>query len=501
MVEPLAVFRVDASPEIGGGHAVRCLALADALKLAGWRCAFAGISETVKTVPELLQESYYWWPLNTDTLGEEEPAQLHARARNCNLLVVDHYRRDSQFETACRGWAHQVLVIDDLADRSHNADLLHDPLIGRRAADYAHLIPRSCRMLIGPVYTPLRTQFFQVRHKALSCRLEHKKLDRVMVSLGASDIGNVTAVVLEGLRQVSTELTIDVVMGSSSPHINAVRRLAETLPHHIRMHVGVTDMAALMSLADVAIGAAGTSSWERCALGLPTLLIITAENQYATADALVTCGAVQNLGKGTTITSDRVAEAVQEFAQSPVRRIEMARKAALVCDGRGAARLAMVVAPAWAKDGKPVTLRPTSMDDAAIMLAWQSAPGVRRFSRNPASPTNSEHWDWLAARLETPGCLFSIILHDQDPAGILRLDAIHNASRPTFEISILIAPERQGIGLAHAALILARRLAPEAELVADVYKENEASHALFRGAGFIYHDGAYRLAPSIGQFK
>ncbi len=495
MAEPLAVFRVDAAPEIGGGHAVRCLALANALRASGWRCAFAGRPETVDMVPALAHAGYDWWPLSIDADGAGEPAQLRAKAGGCDLLVTDHYGRDSRFESACRGWARRILAIDDLGDRSHDADILHDPLVGRDATDYAYLVPDRCRLLLSPAYAPLRPQFFRARAESLARRRDGGEVHRVMVSLGATDPGNVTAVVLEGLSQVSADLVIDVVMGPLTPHLDRVQRLAQALPQQIRVHVGVADMAALMSLADLAIGAAGTTSWERCAVGLPTLMVVTAANQRAIADALVARGAAQGLGEGAALTPEQVAGAVLDFVQSPRWRVEMVRRAALVCDGRGAARLAMAVAPARAKDGRPVTLRPASMDDAEIMLAWQCAPGVRRFARNPAMPGEAEHRDWLAARLENPDCLLNIVLHGDEPAGVLRLDAVCDTSRPTFEVSILIAPDRQGLGLGRAALMLGRRLAPEAEFLAEVHEDNAASHALFRSAAFTLRDGAYRLAP------
>ena len=153
-----------------------------------------------------------------------------------------------------------------------------------------------------------------------------------------------------------------------------------------------------------------------------------------------------------------------------------------------------------ARDGRPVRLRPATKADAGVMLRWQRHPGTRRFSRSPGAPSEREHQHWLADRLADPGCLFNLILHGDAPAGVLRLDRIDSDQDPdnTYEVSILVAPDRHRLGIGRAALHLVRQLLPEAELRAEVLPGNVASDALFRSAGYIRRKGSFYSPPTAG---
>ncbi|MEE9209826.1 MAG: GNAT family N-acetyltransferase [Kiloniellales bacterium] len=153
-----------------------------------------------------------------------------------------------------------------------------------------------------------------------------------------------------------------------------------------------------------------------------------------------------------------------------------------------------------ARDGRPVRLRPATMADAEVMLRWQREPWTRRYARNPAAPTAEEHQRWLADRLADPGCLFNLILHGDEPAGVLRLDRIDSDQDPdnTYEVSILVAPDRHRLGIGKAALHLVRQLLPEAELRAEVLPGNVASDTLFRSAGYIRRKGSFYSPPTAG---
>lgn len=489
-----AVFRCDAAPEMGGGHAVRCMALAGALGDAGWRATFAGIRKTVETVPAIAQSGYGWWELSGPP--ESEPSALRSRAPGgCDALIVDHYGRDSDFESSCRGWAARIIAIEDIPGRAHDCDLLLDPTPGRAANDYAGLVPAGCQLLLGPNFALLRRQFAVAREAALGRRKESRDLSRLFVSFGATDPTNLTSVVLEGIAASGLACIVDVVVGSAAKHIESVRALANAMDGRVRLHVDVPGMAELMAAADLAVGAAGTTSYERCCLGLPSLIVIAADNQKQIAAALVNAGAAVSLGEGQALRPAHVARALQELARDPLRRARLSQNAWAVCDGRGASRAAISLAPEWATDGKDVGLRPATRSDGAVMLVWQRDPVTRRFARNSAVPTEPEHWAWLERKLADPRCLFNMVTHDGQPSGVLRLDRVGNSKAPVFEVSILVAPEKQKLGLGKAALRLASRLAPEAELLAEVHPDNAASHSLFASAGFRRDGLSYRHDP------
>lgn len=489
-----AIFRCDASPEIGGGHAVRSLALADALRDAGWTATFAGRRETVETVPGLMHSGHGWWELSGPP--DSEPAALKERApEGCDALVVDHYGRDTKFESACRGWAKRVVVMEDIPGRGHDCDLLVDPTPERAPSDYAGTVPTRCKLLLGPNFALLRRRFAVLREAALGRKQNPGAVTRLFVSLGATDPANLTSVVLEGIAASGLDVDVDVVLGSAAKHIGAVRAVAKTLGDRVRIHIDAPDMAELMAAADLAIGAAGATTFERCCLGLPSLIVIAADNQLQIAAALVKADAAVSLGEGQKLRPEHVAAALKTIAGDVVLRARLSKNAAALCDGRGAARVAIQIAPEHGSDGAEITLRPAVRADGAVMLEWQRHPATRRYARNPAVPAEDQHWAWFERKLADPSCLFNIVTHGERPSGVLRLDRVDGDKGPLFEVSVLIAPEKHKLGLGKAALRLASRLAPEAELVAEVHPDNAASHSLFAGAGYVRDGAAYRHEP------
>ncbi len=255
-----------------------------------------------------------------------------------DLLVVDHYGRDRAFESACRSFASRIMAIEDQPRRRHDCDVLLDPTPGRRVTDYRQLVPEGCRLLLGPSYALLRGQFAQKREKALAARARRERAERLFVSLGMTDPRNLTAAVLQGIAESGTGLAIDLVIGSAAPHLSDLRRLIIALDLDVRLHVDTDDVAALMAEADLAIGAAGSSSFERCCLGLPSLIVVAADNQRDIAATLLASGAVEEVGQAGL--SNGIAEALRRLCTDRKARAAMAEAAAKLCDGRGAYRVA-----------------------------------------------------------------------------------------------------------------------------------------------------------------
>ena len=493
---PNAIFRADASPEGGGGHIMRCMALVEALSDLGWLCRFAVRPPTLETMSALRTSGYEVMDLMNDE--DSEPPELAARwPDGVDWLVVDHYGRDARFESACRPWAKRIMVIDDLADRPHDCDLLLDQTLGRTAAAYAGHVPDGCRLLLGPGYALLRPEFARARPAALARRQENGPVRRILVSMGATDPHNVTVVALEGIRRAGLKVEVDVVAGAASPHIAALRALAEDIPFPVTIHESVDAMADLMARADIAIGAAGSTSWERCCLGLATLLVVTSENQRDIARSLTELGATGMLGSIDTLDADRIGTTLAEFSAGDEERLDMNVRAAGVCDGLGARRVALGLSPERSRDGKAITLRPATADDAALMFDWQQHPATRRYAWNPGLPSYEEHQGWLVGKLADPDCIFSMILCCDETVGVIRLDREGAASeaRESYEVSIYTAPDRYQMGYALAGLKLARRLMPEAIILAKIMEDNAASNALFRRAGYVFQDGWHVSLP------
>jgi UDP-2,4-diacetamido-2,4,6-trideoxy-beta-L-altropyranose hydrolase len=463
-----AIFRTDASVTIGGGHVRRCLVLADALAEDGWAVSFVCSAAARDIVPSLARSGF----------AVTEPAVFEKAPARCDLLAVDDYRLDAAFERAARRWAARILVIDDLANRPHECDVLLDQSPGRERSAYAALVPKDCALLLGPSYALLDRRFRAARRQ----RQPIGKVDRIFVNFGTTDTANATSLVLDAIAAARLGAAIDIIIGGAAPHLAALRAKVAALPG-ATLHVDADDVAALMRRADLAIGAGGVGALERSALGLPSAIVTVADNQHTNAQALAASGAAVYWGDVGTRSADEIAMALKRLAADQTARAAMGEAAAALVDGLGAARVQMSCdAPLRAKDGRVVSLRQASLADSAAMFAWQSAPGARRYARNPAAPKPGEHERWLKAKLADPDCIFNIVLHGDEPVGILRFDRLD--ARDASEVSILIAAERQGLGIAGAALALGKRLLPTERIVAAIHAENRASIRLFEAAGY-----------------
>jgi len=457
-------------------------------------CWFAGLAETLATVPELARSGHHWIEISAPG---NAAAMLHAIAAggpsSCDWLIVDHYRWNAAEESQCRGWARNLLVIDDLADRPHDCDLLLDQTFGRTDAEYQGLVSPGCKVLAGASYALLRPEFVAARPASLKRRADGR-LDRVLITMGLTDPAGATTLLVRQFLKTGLPLKIDVVLGVSAPHLDEVRRIVRANEGLFEVHVGTTVMAELMSNADIAFGAAGSTSWERCCVGLPSALLVLADNQKEIADRLAAASAAVQLGTIDDIEPMAVVRLLNDFRRAPRRLVDMARSAAAICDGRGVHRVAMLLQPEHSRDGSPVWLRPVTAGDLDLLSQLQSEEGARQFARNPQIPTPEEHRSWFARRLGDPDCLFSIVTCDGQPAGSLRLD---QAEAGSFEISIVVSSAFRGRGIGLAALTLARRLVPEAELHAEVIAGNIGSEALFTTAGFTPAGYGWRRLPSL----
>lgn len=307
------VFRADASIHIGTGHVMRCLTLADALRAQGAQCRFicrphqgnllAFIAQRgheaialappeAEFVPPLSPTHASW--LGTDWLTDAEQTRTALDSIPVDWLIVDHYALDQRWEAYLSDLYQNLMVIDDLADRPHACDLLLDQTLGRVASDYSgHVDHAKTQFLLGPRYALLRPEFSKWRSYSLQRRAKCTEVKQLLITMGGVDKDNATGKVLELLKSspLHQDFRVTVVMGSHAPWLKSVQEQATNMPFSTQVLVGVNNMAQLMAESDLAIGAAGSTSWERCCLGLPCLVMVLAENQKEGASALQHMGA------------------------------------------------------------------------------------------------------------------------------------------------------------------------------------------------------------------
>lgn len=357
------VFRTDASLQIGIGHVMRCLTLAEALIARGAECQFIcrahkgnlievirrkgffvhvlPIAQDISDVstlhsPELQASAFDHrdWLGTTQTQDSEVCAPILAAERP-HWLIVDHYALDARWETSLAPYYSKLMVIDDLADRPHVSDMLVDQTFGRDAEDYRFLVPADCCVLCGSQYVLLRPEFMALRTYSLQ-RRSQPALRELLITMGGVDINNTTGQVLRALRTcpLHPECRITVVMGATAPWLHEVHAQVQDMPWQSCVLVDVSDMAQLMADSDLVIGAAGTTSWERCCLGVPTIMLVLAENQLKVAEGLELAGAAVLLTPGLTLEY-QLPQLLASLASEPQKLHAMSKFAATIVDGTG----------------------------------------------------------------------------------------------------------------------------------------------------------------------
>jgi UDP-2,4-diacetamido-2,4,6-trideoxy-beta-L-altropyranose hydrolase len=348
-------FRTDASINIGTGHLSRCLTLANSLRLRSWQTRFVCRDLAPAFAEQILRQGHELKVLqtapgtkpNTDGLAHSPwlavPQETDAADTMAALgpepwdwMVVDHYALDRRWETPLRDVAASILVIDDLADRLHDCDMLLDQnLTDARIDRYGGLTPAGCAKLIGVPYALLRPEFADAK------RSDRKpgSSPRLNILFGGTDPQGGTELALRaiGLLDAGTATT-DVIVGGSNARLAIIREMCRDLPG-VQPHVQTSDIAGLFSVADLAIGAGGATSWERCRLGLPALVTSMAHNQRRACEALAEARVAIDLGEMDRLTPRALADLIRRVLARPRLLAAMSRRAAALVDGMGTQRV------------------------------------------------------------------------------------------------------------------------------------------------------------------
>ena len=354
-----AVFRTDASSKIGSGHVMRCLTLASKLDASGYEIHFicrefhghmaAAISAQDFRIHQLPGTSAASYPVrgqtaHADWLGvawQEDAAQstdvLKQIGSGINWLVIDHYAIDAGWESLLRPMVERIMVIDDLADRRHDCDLLLDQNLyqdsGKR---YAGRVNGDCELLLGPRYALLREEFC-VQRKQL--RQRDGSIKDILVFLGGADPENATGMVLDAISGLDRpDIHVDVVIGSSNPNRTSLELRCADM-ENVTCDCQITNMAELMNNADLAIGGGGTSTWERCAMELPALVVSLADNQQPIAEAVASTGAITYLGRSEDVAADDIRLALLELSNHPEQLLRQGLVSGGLVDGLGNQRI------------------------------------------------------------------------------------------------------------------------------------------------------------------
>lgn len=481
------LIRSDASPTIGSGHIARLLPLARILRKQGVHVAFACRELPGHRLDSLAAEGFETFAL-PERYPEEDPQQaiesmlpwqadiaalgvLLENQASFDWVLVDHYGLDHHWQTAARRWAPRIAAVDDLATRTYDVDLLLNQNLSGTAEAYAGLIGPDCRTLLGPRFAMLRDEF---SCPAIAIKPQAK---RVLVNFGGFDAAMQTHHAMQALTDFH-ELDVDFVAGADNPAWDAMHALAADRPNW-RLHSFVCDFYRLMTEADLFVGAGGGTSWERAAMGLPTICIAVSNNQQANGEVMATSGAHVFLGAREQVSVEQLRQAIGFVAGNQGLRQSLAEHSRRLVDGRGAQRVAAALV------GAVLPLREATLDDASLLFDGRNADAVRRWSLDSRLLDWPSHQAWLAASLDNEQRLLLIAEVGDGAVGALRYD-LHGLSA---EVSIYLFEGRFGLGwgralLARGEAFVKARWPQLHSLTAHVLPANQPSLSLFREAGF-----------------
>lgn len=457
------LIRADASPTIGSGHIARCLTLARVLRAQGSHVAFACRRLPGHRLDALSAEGFETFAL-PDFYPDEDPQQgiesmlpwqadIDALAlqldghADFDWIIVDHYGLDHHWQTAARRWSSRIAAVDDLATRRYSVDLLLNQNLSGLSENYAPLLPDDCRTLLGPRYAMLREEF--------NCpAIEIKpRARRVLVNFGGFDAAMQTHHAMLALADFCA-LQVDFVAGADNPAWAQMQALAETRSNW-RLHSFVSDFYQRMTEADLFIGAGGGTSWERAAMGLPTICIAVSNNQQANGEVMAAAGAHVFMGAREQVSVEQLRDAIGFVVDNVYLRQGLAERSRQLVDGRGALRVAAALA------GAVLKVRPATQGDVQLLRDGQSAS------------------------LRNPQRLLLIAEADDGPVGVLRYDLRGFEA----EVSLYLLEGRSGLGWGRALLargeeFVAAHWPQVTAITAQLLPANRPSLNVFRDAGF-----------------
>lgn len=475
-------FRVDSSFEIGSGHVMRCLALAEALREQGAELFFlckeheGNFNSQIEKKGFKLHILNYPGDFNTIEDAEKTVSVLRAEG-GVEWLVADSYEIDHQWEKLVGNDTRSIMVIDDLANRSHDCDILldqnyhHD--MNKR---YKGLLPNRCITLLGPRYALLRREFVEARKET---REKNAQSHRILITLGGSDPANATLIALEAVLSLNRQdMETDVIAGSSNREKEKIKKLCDE-HSNVNFHLHVDNMAQLMAKADLAIGAGGISNWERCCVGLPTIALSIDLIQEKILKAMADDGILLYAGKLGEASPEKIGFTITAVLDNPHFKSYLSKRSMKLVDGNGVKRVVEIMLP------RIIKLRPAESADCDNVYNWRNAEENRMQSFDKLPIEYASHKMWYEQTVKSGDKLLLIGEEEDKPVGVIRYDFNDNQAK----ISVYLVPGMHGKGygsyLIKAGSSWLRKNCPDIKKInAEIVPENSASEKVFISAGY-----------------
>ena len=488
------LFRVDSSARIGSGHLMRCLTLARLLRQQGAKVGFLCRDLLGNLARKVEGEGFHLHLLPRRDRMTSESRLAHASwletsweqdAKDCSefigigedapdWLIVDHYALDERWERAMRPHVGSLMVIDDLADRRHDCDILLDQNLVLGMQDrYRDLVPPHCHLLLGPKYALLGDEYRQLRP---TVRARDGEIGEVFVSFGGVG-AELTVMALQALRAIDhSDLSVIAVSPADLPDDVLVGW--DRLIHHSQL----PSLAPLMATADLAVGAAGTTSWERLCLGLPAAVVTMAENQKPIAEGLQDAGLIHLVGDSEELKQEGLRTALRRIIEAGSDR-EMSERCLAAVDGLGTERCLELLLP---PRDLSIEMRDAGDEDEGLLLSWANDPETRAGSFQKGLIDLATHRPWLACRLNSDWCrIFVAQTALGTPLGQVRFESEDEGRwRLHYSLSRLFRGRGLGRNLLEIAIDRLIDELGEVELVASALEDNIASQKTLEALGF-----------------
>jgi UDP-2,4-diacetamido-2,4,6-trideoxy-beta-L-altropyranose hydrolase len=474
------IIRADASPEIGTGHVMRCLALAQAWRPHGGKVTFVGESGGEALRQRIAAEGFAHTGVDRPHPHPSDLAKTLALLNDADhpWLVLDGYRFDSRFHGSIRKAGHRLVVIDDMNHLpAYHADVLVNQNLHAPSLSYRY--DADTVKLLGTRFALLRREFLRYRVPEIAAP---EKAAKILVTMGGADPENVTGKVVAALSGVpDPELKVKVVVGPANRHRRELEEGLSALPFSLDLLTGTFRMPELMHWAHMAVSAAGSTCWELAHAGVPALFISLADNQRPLAEALQDAGAAVDLGWHSTLGTGELRARFTDLMGNPQTRRAMAQTARSLVDGNGAARVAARLR------GSPFYLRRAGIDDAPLLFRWANMPEVRRSAFSVQPIAWESHLIWFREKLSSEdSALYIAVDNGERPIGQIRFD---RTDPETAEIDVSVAVEATGRGFGTALLKEATAVFLSDEpgvnvLCGRIKPDNTASIRVFEKAGY-----------------
>lgn len=517
------VFRVDASDRMGTGHLVRCFTLAESLRNRGAATLFVCRAHSGNLI-EMLQrqampvislsvsaqmsitrsEDYAAW-LGV-TQAEDAAQTIEAlQGDHVDLLIVDHYSLDIEWEQKLRPHVDKIMVIDDLVNRRHDCDLLLNQNYSDEGEDrYKGLVPETCRLLLGPQYALLRPEY-AIYRRAL--RPRSGLVRRVLIFLGGPDPYNTTGLALEALSAPEyRDLEVDVVIGGTNPHRVSIEKQVSLRPC-TKLYGPRPHLADLMAQADLAIGAGGSTTWERMCFGLPSLVISLSENQRPACKALAKAQLIYYLGEFSEVQVSDLDQALKGCMENREGQLACSVRSRILVDGLGTLRITELLFPTQVEK---LRLKPASLEDINFYFNWANDQEVRRQAIHSEKISWARHQEWFGDKLADSQSHLFVLMAGLLPVGQIRFDREGDGNEAFIDYSLdeLVRGRGWATHLVEMGAVYLQQSEPII-LAAHVKTGNHASRAVFKRLGFqqttspLSGKGDYLLFyhHSVGQQK